>query len=452
MYVPPMKEIASALDCQIDCQVIGDDGLSSCFAVTDLATSSIAAVGSAISNLVAEINGSGIAPEIIVDQRLASLWFHRSIQPIGWELPPIWDAIAGDYKGKDGWIKLHTNLDHHRLAALEVLDCKVDKAEVLNAIKHWDINKLEAAIVGNGGVAAAMRSSSEWALHEHGRAVASEPLIHWTDENKQVTKSWEFTPQRPLNKLKVLDLTRVLAGPIATRTLAGFGASVVRIDPVGWSEPNVVPDITLGKRCSFLNLNNEADRQTFEALLSEADVLVHGYRPDALEKLGFGKQKRHEIAPDVIDVCLDAYGWTGPWAKRRGFDSLVQMSCGIAEAGMQWKGSDKPYPLPVQALDHATGYLMAASVIQAVTSVIKENSVRSAKLSLARTAELLKGLPVDVEEFPSISPIASDYTEEIEQTPWGGAYRLNAPLQVDSVPMVWKSTACELGSSTPTWG
>ena len=129
----------------------------------------------------------------------------------------------------------------------------------------------------------------------------------------------------------------------------------------------MVPEVTLGKRCARLDLRRAEDRATFEALLSEADILLHGYRPSALDRLGFDPGTRRGLSPGLIDVCLCAYGWSGPWAARRGFDSLVQMSTGIADAGMRWRNADKPVPLPVQALDHATGYLMAAVAIRGVS-------------------------------------------------------------------------------------
>src|SRR5690606_3631818 len=135
-----------------------------------------------------------------------------------------------------------------------------------------------------------------------------------------------------------------------SRFLAGLGANVLRIDPPSWNEPGVVPEMTVGKRCARLDLQTPADRAVFEGLLKDADILLHGYRADALEHLGFGIERRRQLAPGLIDVCLNAYGWSGPWQNRRGFDSLVQMSSGIAEAGQHWKHSDKPTPLPVQAL------------------------------------------------------------------------------------------------------
>jgi hypothetical protein len=135
----------------------------------------------------------------------------------------------------------------------------------------------------------------------------------------------------------------VLADPVASRFLAAYGANVLRIDPPGWEEPGVVPEVTLGKRCARLDLRRAEDRATFEALLSEADILLHGYRPSALDRLGFDSGTRCGLSPGLIAVCLCAYGWSGPWAARRGFDSLVQMSTGIADAGMRWRNADKPF-------------------------------------------------------------------------------------------------------------
>ena len=151
----------------------------------------------------------------------------------------------------------------------------------------------------------------------------------------------------------------------------------------------VIPEVTLGKRCARLDLEDGAGREQFEVLLSQADILMHGYRPGALDRLGYDQATRRSISPGLIDISLSAYGWSGPWATRRGFDSLVQMSVGIAETGMHWQRSTKPVPLPVQALDHATGYFMAATAIRAVTRRLEEGFGTEARLSLARTAKLL---------------------------------------------------------------
>lgn len=428
--------------------VAGADSLPSCFAVTDLAVASIGAAGLALAELMA---AQGQTVGVEVDRRLASLWFNFTIAPQGWELPNAWDPIAGDYEARDGWIKLHTNAPHHKQAALSVLGCAPDRDAVSAAIAERSSQELETAIVAAGGCAAVMRSHSEWQEHPQGRAVIAEPLIHWNEAASDSASAWRPAVDRPLAGLRVLDLTRILAGPVATRFLAGFGADVLRIDPPDWDEPAIAPDVTLGKRCARLNLRRQPDREVFEKLLSEADVLVHGYRRDALEALGLGVAARQAIRPGLIDVSLNAYGHSGPWANRRGFDSLVQLSSGIAAAGMVWRSSDRPVSLPVQALDHATGYLMAAAIIRGARARLTGSTVRTARLSLARTAELLFGAcsEATTAHFPPATP--ADYASNPEATPWGPARRLKPPLQLSTCAMYWDRPAQKLGSERADW-
>ena len=422
--------------------------LPSAFAVTDLACASIAAAGQAISELLNQQTGH--LPAVEVDRRLASFWFATSIRPVGWQVPPLWDPVAGDYATQDGWIRLHTNAPHHRAAAESVLGACADRAAMAAKVAQWVSKDLEQAVVEAKGCAAEMRSWAQWQQHPQGLAVNAEPLVHFSSTQDEQAKSWQGSVERPLAAIKVLDLTRVLAGPTASRFLAGLGANVLRIDPPTWNEPGVVPEVTLGKRCARLDLHNPADRSVFEHLLKDADILLHGYRADALEQLGFGAERRRQLAPGLIDVCLNAYGWSGPWQNRRGFDSLVQMSSGIAEAGQRWKHADKPTPLPVQALDHATGYLMAASAITLLTERLRSGRGGSARLSLARTAKLL------IEHGPGTSEAlrAEDEQDQgsfLEQTPWGPAHRLQAPLTISGTPVQWALPATELGSHRPQW-
>jgi hypothetical protein len=416
--------------------------LPSAFAVTDLACASIGAAGQAVSEWLQQQTGR--LPALEVDRRLASFWFATSIRPVGWSAPPLWDPVAGDYATKDGWIRLHTNAPHHRAAAESVLGACADRAAMASKIAQWPKTDLEQAVVNAGGCAAEMRSWAQWQAHPQSQAVNAEPLVQFSTGSGQNVKAWQGSVAQPLAGIKVLDLTRVLAGPIASRFLAGLGADVLRIDPPTWNEPGVVPEVTLGKRCARLDLHDKHDRAIFENLLKNADILLHGYRADALERLGYGVAERQQWAPGLIDVCLNAYGWSGPWQNRRGFDSLVQMSSGIAEAGMQWKKADKPTPLPVQALDHATGYLMAAAAITLL------GRGGSARLSLARTAKLL------IEQGPGTDEPLREEDEHdqgllIEQTPWGPAHRLQVPLKITGTPLQWALPASELGSHRPQW-
>lgn len=426
----------------------GHGALPSAFAVTELACASIAAAGQAVSELLHQQTGH--LPSVEVDRRLASFWFSTSLRPIGWQVPPLWDPIAGDYATRDGWIRLHTNAPHHRAAAERVLGACADRAAMATKVAQWASKDLEQAVVGAKGCAAEMRSWAQWQQHPQGLAVNAEPLVHFIEQPNETRAAWHGSNERPLAGIKVLDLTRVLAGPTASRFLAGVGADVLRIDPPSWNEPGVVPEMTVGKRCARLDLQVPADRAVFEGLLKDADILLHGYRADALEHLGFGVERRQQLAPGLIDVCLNAYGWSGPWQNRRGFDSLVQMSSGIAEAGQHWRQSDKPTPLPVQALDHATGYLMAASALKLLTERLAEGRGGSARLSLARTAKLL------IEHGPGTpEPLrgeeAQDQDLALEQTAWGPAQRLRVPVLISGTPVWWDLPATDLGSHCPRW-
>jgi hypothetical protein len=440
---------ASALD---RLTIAGAGALPSAFPVTELAIASIAAAALAVSELVGLVGEApGARAPVIVDRRLASLWFGWSVRPAGWELPPAWDPIAGDYRTADSWIRLHTNAPRHRAAALAVLGCKEDRAAVAAAVERCTADDLEQAVVNAGGCAAAMHTIEQWARHPQGIAVATEPLISFTRAVGKQTGSWRPLPGRPLSGLKVLDLTRILAGPVATRLLAGYGADVLRIDPPKWDEPSLAPEITLGKRCARLDLRIAADRATFENLLRQTDVLVHGYRPGALDALGYDETRRRVIRPGLIEVTLDAYGWSGPWRMRRGFDSLVQMSTGIAAAGMAWRRTDRPTPLPVQALDQATGHLMAASVIRGLIDRVRSDAGMTARVSLARTSSLLGKPFSDPGSVTFEPPTAKDYAPGEEVTNWGPARRLVAPATVENNPLRWDRGALALGSAVPTW-
>ena len=427
----------------------GAGALPAVFPVSDLASASIAAAALALAEFIGARHGR--VPHVRVDRRLASFWFDKLLRPIGWELPPIWDAIAGDYPAADGWIRLHTNAPAHRAAALRVLGIAAERATVAAAVSQWRADELEAAIVEAGGCAGAMRDLAAWAAHAQGRAVAAEPLIDVAPAGPGERAAWPVDASRPLHGIRLLDLTRVLAGPVATRFLAGFGVQVLRIDPPDWDEPAIVPEMTLGKRCTRLDLREGDARAAFETLLREADLLVHGYRPDALARLGYDAQRIRALRPGLVEVCHDAYGWTGPWQGRRGFDSLVQMSAGIAAEGMRRRGADRPVPLPVQAHDHATGYMAAAAALRGLTRRLTSGEATRSRASLARTAHFLAGFAARDDEPAFADESADDVAPPIEQTAWGPAQRLRSPVEIEGCAMRWDSPACALGSSDARW-
>ena len=458
--------------------------LPSVFAVTDLAAASMGAAGLALSSLIDAMDstvtrdstntvpapagaGAAVRPgatptsrsapskTVTVDRRLASFWFAYSLRPIGWKPPLAEDFVMGDYETSDGWIRLHTNAPHHRAAALRALGLTAPfgRADIAKAVATWHADALETKVLAEGGCAATMRSWQGWQAHPHGQAVLSEPLLHWQSGAEIAKPHWSFNRSRPLQGLKVLDMTRVLAGPSATRMLAGLGAEVLRIDPPWWDEPTLAPEMTLGKRCSRLNLRSPSERERWISLLSEADILVHGYRSDALSSLGLDAEQRQKIRPGLVDISLDAYGFTGPWKQRRGFDSLVQMSMGIAHAGQQLAGSTQPKPLPVQALDHATGYILATAALRGLEIRLKTGTGSIARASLARTGALLMTTLNHLEKSKqALAPeTEADQAAAIENSYWGVARRLHWPVDVSGINMQWDQPPGPLGSSEATW-
>ncbi|WP_404320158.1 CoA transferase [Arthrobacter luteolus] len=433
--------------------------MESCYPVRSFAAASIAAAGSAVAELASRLSGAPVQAE--ADPDLARAWFGGSFRPAGWEIPPPWDPLSRDYPCTDGWIRLHTNAPHHRRAALAVLGLPADTGPetAAVAVRAWKGGELEEAVVDAGGCAAQLRTAEQWQLHPQGQAVRAEPLIGWSRRAARLPAETSGTPERPLDGVRVLDLTRVIAGPVATRFLAGFGARVLRIDPPGWQEPALEAEMTVGKSCTRLDLRTPDGTAKVRELVSTADLVVHGYRPGALAGLGLDEHRLQQLRPGVVTVALNAWGWTGPWRGRRGFDSLVQTASGIADAGMAWAAADAPLPLPVQALDHATGYLAAAAAVRAWTRRL-DGEVNAARLSLARTAVELQRAADARRPVPPPWELPNERSERAlprtaEQTWWGPGERLVPPLDFRSegpVPsMVWDRPAAPLGSAPAAW-
>jgi CoA-transferase family III len=429
---------------------------ASAYDVNALATASVAAATLAIARVQAVRTGMPLRP-VRIDRRHAAAAFRseRYFAAVGWQMPPLFDPVGGDYESKDGWIRLHTNYRSHREGALRVLGVGEERDAVARAVATWEGAALETAIVNAGGCAAFMRSPGEWERHPQGASVAREPLIATTGAWPALRPVFDSGgSSAPLAGVRVLDLTRVIAGPVCTRTLAAFGADVLRIDPPGFEEVGaLLGDTTVGKRRAALDLRTDGGKSTFDALVRGAHVLVHGYRPDALGRLGFDRDRLRALSPSLVVASLDAYGWTGPWAERRGFDSLVQMSCGIAWRGREVAGASRPTPLSAQALDHATGYLLAASVGGGLARLIERNEGSGAQLSLAATAACLMRLaspiPAIVAE-PSAAAI-EPWLEDAESG-FGASRRVRYPGAIEGVDARWTRPSGALGIDEARWG
>ena len=437
--------------------------LPSHFDVTGLATASVAAATVAAAEFLAVRSDRRPLP-VTVDSRQACAAFAAEglFTPVGWERPDIWDPIAGNYRARDGWIRLHTNYAYHRSAVERLLGAD-DRETVRAAVAEWEAGDLETAIVKAGGCAAAMRTREDWLAAPAGAATADAPLAAVTDRpvpDGAAVAGLAAGGRRagggtgagglPYSGVRVLDLTRVIAGPVGTRFLAAYGADVLRIDPPGFAEvPALLPETTAGKQTAALDLTTAAGRAAFESLVATADVLVSGLRADALTRLGYDDAALAALNPALIVASLDAYGWVGPWRDRRGFDSLVQMSSGIAAAGAAAAGADHPVPLPVQALDHACGYLVAAAVGRALTRRRTESVVSRIRLSLIGTANLLWSLPRPAEQPPMPKP--GDFPLTDVRTAWGPARRVPLPGAIAGIEPQWRVEAGPLGRHRPAW-
>ena len=418
----------------------GAPALASAFEVSALASATVAAATLAASDLWAARGGG--TRDIAIDRRLADAAFacERLLVAEGWELAKVRDALTGDYRAADGWIRLHMNYAYHRDAALRVLGASRERASVEQAIARRPAQALESAIVEQGGCAAALRTREAWDAHPQGAAIASEPLVH--REGRRERRPGASVPAAPLGGLRILDMTRVIAGPVGTRFLAAMGAEVLRIDPPGFEEiAALLPETTRGKRRAFVDLHAAEGRAAFESLVRGAHALVHGYRPGAMERLGYDLARLQALNPALVVVRYDAYGWSGPWRERRGYDSLVQMSSGIAHPG----DDAKPTPLPVQVLDHGTGYLIAAATCRALT-----DGCALSRLSLARTARLLADLGLGGDTRAPGFGDASDVLEP-SQTEWGPARQVPCPGKIEGYDARWSLPSGSLGQHPPAW-
>ena len=433
-----------------------DDALPSVYDVTGFAAATAATAALAVGELGAVRTRSAV-PGVVVDRLAASASFaaERVLTPEGWELPPVWDPVAGDYQTADGWIRIHTNYRHHRDAALGVLGVDADRDAVAAAVASWVGDELESAVVGAGGCAAAMRTAGEWAAHAAGRATVDErPVVLGSpvavDDGRPPDLA--LAPgSTPLAGIRVLDLTRVIAGPVATRYLAAYGAEVLRIDPPGFEEvPALLPETTAGKHCAALDLRDPADRARFEELVARAHVVVGGLRPGALSGLGYGTDGLRAINPALVTVTHDAYGWEGPWAGRRGFDSLVQMSTGLADAGAGAAGADRPVSLPVQALDHGVGHLLAAAACRALTRVAVDGVAADVRGSLVGAANVLKACRAADDGVPAGVTIG-DAPLEGGLTAWGPLRRAPLAGRIDGITPAWSIDAGPLGRHPATF-
>ncbi|HEY6296371.1 MAG TPA: CoA transferase [Streptosporangiaceae bacterium] len=304
---------------------------------------------------------------------------------------PGFAPLSRFWRAADGWVRTHANYPWHREALLRGVGTTGEPEAVAAAIAGLGAREVETLVTGAGGVAAAVRSEDTWRAEPPGRAVARAGLVEGTEIGGAPPRR-HFVGALPASGIRVLDLTRVIAGPVATRYLGALGADVLRLDPPHRPEiPAQAYDSLLGKRSAVLDLRTGEGNARLHELLSGADVLVHGYRPHALDRFGLAPEALAERHPGLVVVSLSAWGRSGPWGGRRGFDSIVQAACGIAVA--ESPDGERPGALPCQLLDHGTGYLCAAAVLCALAAQSARGGTLFRELSLARTGHWLLSQP-----------------------------------------------------------
>lgn len=370
--------------------------------------------------------------------------------------PPgrVWDPLSGFYPTRDGrWAMLHTNFENLRDAAVRVLGTPVDRDAVTKAVGGWDAEALETALHENGACGAFARTHAEWAAQPHAGAIRDLPVVELIRIGDAPPRPLPAGP-RPLSGVRALDLTRVIAGPTCARTLAEHGADVLKITRADLPDSGDLDlETGIGKLSAHLDLRDPAQTETLRGLIRTADVFSQSYRPGALAGRGFSPEAVAALHPGIVCVTLSAWSHAGPWRNRRGYDTIVQTSTGMAHAS----GVDgQPQHLPVSAIDYVSGNLMAFGAMVALTRRATIGGSWLARVSLATTGrwivdrgtftpEQLAGLAADLPD----AEIAGLCTEV--DAPDGRIRYLAPIVRMSETPPRWDRPPVPLGYHRPAW-
>ncbi|MBM3621013.1 MAG: CoA transferase [Alphaproteobacteria bacterium] len=429
----------------------GDPVFPTPFAIGSAGAAALGAIGVAASDLWRLRTGRGQTVAVDLRAAAASLRSNTYVLRDG-QKPVSWDPLAGHYATSDGrHMFLHTNHPHHRAGALRVAGAQSeDRAGLAAAVAEWKGQDIEDAIAAAGMVGGLTRTQAEWAAHPHGQAVSRLPLF-------EIVKIGEAPPEtlpagdRPLAGIRVLDLTRVLAGPTCGRMLAENGADVLHIAAEHLPyQTDLLMDTGHGKRGAYLDLREAANVERLKALVKGAHVFSQGYRPGTLAARGFSSEALAAMRPGIVCLSLCAYSHAGPWADRRGFDSIVQNVTGMAVAG---SSLDKPRNMPVQANDYIAGYIGALGVMLALHKRATEGGSWLVRLSLVQVAHWIGGLGT-VDASSAKAELAEEEIAAITMEtigPFGRLRHLRPVVQLSETPGFYARPAEPLGSSKPEW-
>jgi crotonobetainyl-CoA:carnitine CoA-transferase CaiB-like acyl-CoA transferase len=414
----------------------------------------IAAAGLA-SNELAAMRGLPVR-EVAVDMA------HAAHECTGWfslngVAPDLWDAFSGLYACADGWVRVHANFAHHRDGVLRLLGLDPSTAtrkDAESALTHWKGQDFEDAAAEAKLVVARLRSQEEWDEHPHGQALAGQPLftVRQLDAASAPPRLSRASNQAglPLQGLRVLDLTRILAGPVCGRLLARLGAEVMLVNSPRLPNIASIADTSRGKLSCHIDLHTEEGRASLRHLIRQSDVLVQGYRPGGLAELGFSAQEMANLQPGLVVVNLSAYGQHGPWANRRGFDSLVQTATGFNHAEMIAKGSPTPQAMPMQILDFATGHWMAFAAMVGLIRQWQSGGSWVVDTALAQTGQWLRSLG-RVPDGWSAKPVPRDRFVRRMSSGFGELACVSSSLHLAGEPHVNLRPSMPPGSHPPVW-
>ncbi len=361
----------------------------------------------------------------------------------------LWDELAGAYSCAHGIVRLHTNFPHHKRGIVDLLGGASTRPAVAAALSAWDAGAFEQLATARGLCVAVLRRFTEWDAHPQAAEIGLAPLIALTRIGDAPPRAWK-PAERPLEGVRVLDLTRVIAGPVAGRTLAAHGADVLRLKGAHVPTFDALDrDTGRGKRSAIIDLDDAAGRSRLDTLAGQAHVFLQSYRPGVLARHGFGTDDLAERHPGLVVAELSAYGRSGPWGGKRGFDSLVQTTTGFNAAEADAAGEPPPRPLPAQILDHASGHLLAAGITTAVRRQAEMGGFWHVEVSLARTAAWLRGLGRLGDGFAADTPTGSAVEPLIETRDGIAAVRHAA--QLDQTPPRWDRGPTPYGHDSADW-
>lgn len=435
------------------------------FRVAEASAAAIAACGTAAAELWRLKTATRQTVSVDMRGAEASLtsFFHLRLNGKNIPVRAIEVPSTGLFETRGGqWIHLHGGFPHFHDGTLKLLGCNEERAAIADAVRRWDADALEDALAEAGQCGAVARSAEAWAAHPQGQATAGRPLV-------EVTKIADSPPEpvgggdRPLSGLRVLDLTRVLAGPTCARTLAEHGAEVLRIGAS--SLPSIEPfvmDTGHGKRAAYLDLERPTDLAQLHALVQGADILSQGYRTDALDRFGLSPEACAVARPGLVFVSVNCYGHEGPWRDRRGWEQLAQATTGIA---VQQGAPNGPTLIPAAVCDYTTGYLAAFGALIALIRRVHDGGSYSVRVSLCGTASWIHALGLTDQPMPQTDhrppgtiQRGSYFSEaDIEalsvetDTHWGRMRHLAPIVQLSQTPARWEQPCVPLGTDPPRW-